>query len=309
MASSTKAVKVAIAGNLAIAISKFIAAAIGGSSAMAAEAIHSLVDTGNGVLLLVGVHRSRKPPDRQHPFGHGKDLYFYSMMVAVLVFGVGGGISIYEGLLHILHPRAIESARLSYLTLVLSAFFEGASWLVAVRQFLAIKGSRSFWSTVRATKDPTHFAVLFEDSAALLGIAFAAIGICLSHSFGMPRADGAASIFIGLTLCFVATVMLRETKDLLIGEAARPDVLEDIRQMLADDPDVVSVRRVLTMQLGPGSLLVNADLQFRPPLTTADMSRAVRRIEGHLRERHQEIQQVFIEAAAASTADPYPSPG
>lgn len=296
MASSTRAVKFAIAGNLGIAITKFVAAVAGGSSAMLSEGVHSLVDTGNGVLLLVGVRQSQRPADPAHPFGHGKDLYFYSLMVAVLIFGVGGGVSIYEGILHVLDPAPIESALLSYITLAIGVGFEGMSWYVALKEFRKTMGPRTTWAAIRATKDPTHFAVLFEDSAALVGLGMAAGGIFLSDQFGLTRFDGIASILIGVTLCTVAAVMLRETKGLLIGESAEAEVLQDIRQTLAAERDVAEVQRVLTMQLGPGSVLLNADLRFVPRLSAEGIADAVGRVEQRLRESHPEIQQIFVEA-------------
>ncbi|MGE3957684.1 MAG: cation diffusion facilitator family transporter [Vicinamibacterales bacterium] len=298
MASSTRAIRFAIAGNLLIAVTKFVAAVIGGSSAMMSEGVHSLVDTGNGVLLLVGVRKSREPADREHPFGHGKDVYFYSLMVAVLIFGVGGGVSAYEGILHVLHPNPIDDPTLSYITLGIAAVFEGISWSVAVQEFRKSMGTRSAWATVRGTKDPTHFAVLFEDSAALIGILVAAGGVFLSHSYGMLRFDGIASILIGTTLCLVASVMLRESKGLLIGESAAPEVQSSIETLLAGDQDVDEVHRVLTMQLGPGTVLVNAELRFVQRLSGEQIVAAVQRLERRLRQAHPQVRQVFVEATA-----------
>ncbi|MGI9175019.1 MAG: cation diffusion facilitator family transporter, partial [Rhodothermales bacterium] len=217
MASSKKAIYAAIVGNFAIAITKFIAAGISGSSAMLTEGIHSLVDTGNGGLLLFGLHRSRRPADEQHPFGYGKEVYFWTLMVAVLIFGLGGGISIYEGIQHMLHPEPIGDPTLSYIVLALAIVFEGIVWFIAWREFNRLRGDVSSWRFIRATKDPTLFAVLFEDTAALLGLVVALVGIFLSRQLEMPILDGAASVVIGVILCVTATLLLKESKGLLVG--------------------------------------------------------------------------------------------
>ncbi|HET6567885.1 MAG TPA: cation diffusion facilitator family transporter [Rhodothermales bacterium] len=295
-ATSKVAIYAAIAGNLAIAVTKFIAAAISGSSAMLTEAIHSTVDTGNGVLLLWGIHRSRRPPDESHAFGHGKDLYFYSLMVAVMIFAVGGGISIYEGIRHVMHPEPIEDPTLSYIVLALAVVFEGATWVTALRAYLKVKGALRFWPSIRASKDPTSFAVLFEDSAALFGLAAAFVGIFLSRRLGIPQLDGAASIVIGLLLCVAAVLLLYESKGLLIGESASPDVVSGIRRAASEDPAVDSVGRVLTMHLSPDEILLNIDLQFNGQLTSEEVEGAIDRIERRIRQAYPDVKYIFIEA-------------
>jgi cation diffusion facilitator family transporter len=196
--SSKKAVYAAIAGNLAIAISKFVAAAFTGSSAMISEGVHSLVDTGDGGLLLLGLKRSERPPDDIHPFGHGKELYFWTLIVAILIFALGGGVSSYEGVMHILNPRPIKSSVWSYSVLGLAMVFEGASLTVAWHEFARVKGRHGFWQTIRESKDPTIYTVILEDSAALAGLLAALAGVFLTELTGNPVYDGLASIIIGL---------------------------------------------------------------------------------------------------------------
>jgi len=229
--SSKRAIHAAIGGNLAISIMKFIAAAFTGSSAMLSEGIHSLVDTGNSGLLLLGIHRSRKAADAAHPFGHGKELYFWSLIVAVLIFGVGGGISTYEGILHMLHPAPLQDSTWSYVVLGLAVVFEGVVLVIALREFRKqTEKGESLWRAVRSSKDPATFTVLFEDAAALLGLLAAFAGIFLSHRLDLPWEDGATSIVIGLILGSTAGFLAYESKGLLVGEGADPKTLEAIRR-------------------------------------------------------------------------------
>src|SRR5690242_18712926 len=210
----------ALAANLGIAVAKFIAAALSGSSSMLSEGFHSVVDSGNQVLLIYGGHKAKRPPDHQHPFGYGRELYFWSFVVAILIFAVGAGVSIYEGYRHIREPEQLQSATLNYIVLAVSAALEGSSWFLARREFATAKGDTGWWQAVRQSKDPPTFIVLFEDSAALAGLAVAAIGVWASHYWQDPRIDGAASIGIGLILAAVAVLLARESKGLLIGERA-----------------------------------------------------------------------------------------
>ncbi len=310
MASSKKAIYAAIIGNAAIAVTKFTGAAISGSSAMLTEGIHSLVDTGNGGLLLVGIRRSQQPPDRLHPFGHGMSLYFYTLIVAVMIFAGGGGISIYEGIKHVLDPAPLEvttvtilgisltSMALNYIVLGLAVIFEcGALW-TAVSEFNRIRGDEGFWSAVRTSKDPTAFAVVFEDSAALAGLLVAGLGIFLAHQLQMPVLDGAASICIGVILCLVAGLLVRETHGLLLGEAALPEVQESIRSLAADDPDVEEVGRLMTMHVGPYNVLLNLEARFRKERTPGHVEKAIVRLEERIKAEHPEITNIFIESHA-----------
>jgi cation diffusion facilitator family transporter len=302
MASSKTGIYAAILGNLAVAITKFVAASITGSSAMLTEGVHSLVDTGNGILLLVGVRLSKRPPDRTHPFGHGKEVYFYALIVSVLIFGLGGGVSIYEGILHILEPKAVTDPTINYIVIGLAALFEGIAATIALKGFLAVKGSASAWQTIRTSKDPTTFAVLFEDSAALAGLAVAGLGIFLAHELDMPTLDGVASVVIGLLLCGAATLLLRESKGLLLGEAASPDVVAAVERVVAGDPAVDSVGRLLTMHIGPDDILLNVDVAFRNDLSTGEIASAVDRLEGAIRSTDTRIQRIFIEGRSLAAA-------
>lgn len=296
MASSKKAIYAAIVGNFAIAVTKFIAAGISGSSAMFAEGIHSLVDTGNGGLLLLGIKRSKRPPDESHPYGYGKVVYFYTLIVAVLIFGLGGGVSLYEGIKHTLHPAKLGDPTMSYIVLALAILFEAAVWWVAWKEFKKLRGDASNWSYIRGSKDPTVFAVLFEDSAALAGLVAALIGIYLSHKLDMPILDGIASIVIGLILCLVASVLLYESKGLLIGEGTHPETVAAIRAMTRDDPAVQRVVRALTMHMGPEQVLLNLEVDFNKDLSGTEVELAVDRLEQRIRTAHPEVKHIFIEA-------------
>ena len=293
---SRTAVLAAIAGNLAIAVTKFAAAAMTGSSAMLSEGIHSVVDTGNGWLLLVGMHRSRKPADRCHPFGYGQELYFWTFIVAILVFALGGGMSLYEGIKHLQHPAPLKDPTVNFVVLAVAFVFEGASWTVAWRNFHAHQGKRSAWRAIREGKDPVPFAVLFEDSAALVGLVFAFLGVYLGHRFQNPAFDGAASVAIGLLLAATAWILARESRGLLLGESADPEVVAGIEEACRDNPAVVRVAEVLTMHMGPEDVLLNLGVEFRRDLTAADVERAVDEMERAIRDRYPQVRRIFIEA-------------
>jgi cation diffusion facilitator family transporter len=294
--SSHKAVYAAIGGNLAIAASKFVAAAFTGSSAMISEGVHSLVDTGDGGLLLLGLKRSERPPDDTHPFGHGKELYFWTLIVAILIFALGGGVSAYEGVLHILNPRPIKSAVWSYSALGLAMVFEGASLTVAWREFARVQGRRGFWQTIRESKDPTIYTVIFEDSAALAGLLTALVGVFLTEQTGNPVYDGSASIIIGLLLAGVAVFLANESKGLLIGEGADRRTLTEIRRLAESDEAVEDVRRPLTMYFGPHTILLTMEIQFKPTIAARGIEDAVDRIEKKIRNRFPDIKHILIEA-------------
>lgn len=294
---SRPAIIAALVGNLLIAVTKGIAAAITGSSAMLSEAVHSLVDTGNEVLLLYGQHRSSRPPDDVHPFGYGRELYFWCFVVALLIFALGAGISIYEGIVHIQHPEAITRPAVNFVVLGLAFVFESASWWVAWRGFQRVRGSGSFWHVVRASKDPTTFMVLFEDSAALIGIVIAAAGTALAVVYDAPWMDGTASILIGLVLAGVAIVLARESKNLLIGERADPQLQEAIRRAIDAEACVRSVRRILTTHMAPDQVIASLDVEFDDRLTIPDVEKLIGRIETSLRAEHPQLAQVFIRPA------------
>ena len=302
MASSKKAIYAAVAGNFAIAVTKFIAAGISGSSAMLSEGIHSLVDTGNGGLLLLGLRKSKRPADERHPFGYGKEVYFYTLMVAVLIFGLGGGISIYEGIKHIQealdpsHAVELGDPTMSYIVLVLAIIFEGIVWMIAWREFKKAKGTYGTWSFIRRTKDPTLFAVLFEDTAALFGLLVALLGLWLSRTLHMPVLDGTASVIIGLILCVTATVLLYESKGLLIGEGADPQIMQAVRRLVADDPAIQQVVRGLTLHMGPEQVVVNLEVKFSATLEAREIESSIDRLERGLRAEYAMVKYIFVEA-------------
>ena len=292
---STKAVVAAIIGNAAIAAIKFVAGSITGSSAMLSEGIHSLVDTGNGGLLFLGIKRSSRPPSATHPFGYGKELYFWSLIVAISIFGIGGGMSIYEGILHIKHPSELTNPTINYIVLALAMIFESMSFTVAYRAFRTVKGSRRTISAIHHGKDPSLFTVLFEDSAALAGLVVAFVGVFLAHELDNPYFDGAASIIIGCILAVVAVWLAWESKGLLVGESADPLLVDDVRRFAGDDPVVTGVGAVLTMHLGPEEVLLNLEVEFTPGTRAEEIHAAIHRIEEHITVHHPEVNRIFIE--------------
>jgi cation diffusion facilitator family transporter len=296
MAGSTIAVYGAIAANVAIAVTKFAVGAITGSSAMIAEGIHSAVDTGNGALLLVGLRLSEREATPEFPFGHGKELYFWSLIVAVLIFGVGGGLSAWQGVQHVLSPPHIRDTGWNYAVLGLAALFEGSSFTIALRAFLREAGTRPFWEALHASKDPTVYTVLAEDSAALVGLALAAIGIYASTTLGIETADGAASIAIGILLAGVAILLIRESRGLLIGEGIRPDTAAEIHRLMTSHPLVRRAGRPLSMYIGPEDVLLAIDVEFDPAAPAADVATAVASLEESIRGRYPKISRIYIEA-------------
>lgn len=303
MASGKKSIYAAIAGNGLIAITKFVAAAVSGSSAMLSEAIHSLVDTGNGFLLLLGLRRSHRPPDTAHPFGYGKEVYFWSLVVAMLIFAGGGGVSIYEGIKHLLHPEPMGDVTLSYIVLGLAMLFEGAALFVAYREFRASIGDQALWPAIRQAKDPTAFAVLLEDSAAMAGLFIALVGVWAGSTLGNPYFDGAASVLIGLVLMVVAIVLAWESRGLLVGEAGTPAVVAGIRGAALDDPEVLDVIGLRTMHVGPDTLLATLEVRFARDLDATGIETAVDRVEAAIREVVPDVDFVSVEAESRNDDD------
>jgi cation diffusion facilitator family transporter len=299
---SKRVIYAALAGNTLIALTKFAAAAYTGSSAMLSEGIHSVVDTGNQVLLLHGLNRAKQPPSKEFPFGHGKEVYFWSFVVAILIFAVGAGVSAYEGFKHILHPQTIQNPAVNYIVLGLAMLFEGGAWSVALRAFNKTKGDLGYLEAVRRGKDPTMFVVLFEDSAAMLGLIVAGAGILLSQITGNPVFDGLASVVIGLILGGAAVWLAIETKGLLIGEAAGRDVVAGIREIAAGSPCVDRVNEVLTMHMGPEFILANISVDFRDGLETGEVERAVAQLDRMIKSRYAIVKRIFIEAESAAAA-------
>lgn len=304
MAHGTKVViYAALGGNGLIAITKFIAASMTGSAAMMAEGIHSVVDTGNQVLLLHGLRRAKQPADAMHPLGHGKEIYFWSFVVAILIFALGSGISIYEGVHRVMHPSHVTSPMINYIVLAAAAAFEGAAWWMAYREFRKHQGGRSLTAAVAASKDPVTFVVLFEDSAAMLGLFVAAIGLTLSQVLDAPIFDGLASIGIGIILAGTAIWLSIRTKSLLIGEAADPALIEDVRNRAAQLPSVVAVNEVLTLHMGPHDVLLNLSLDFKDDLQVGDVERTIEQLTHQILDAHPDIKRVFIEAEDKGTSE------
>jgi cation diffusion facilitator family transporter len=294
--TSKKVIYAALIGNSLIAVTKFFAAAYTGSSAMLSEGIHSLVDTGNQGLLLHGLRKAKQPPDRDHPFGYGMELYFWTFVVAILIFAVGAGVSIYEGAIKLIDPHPVTDPYINYIVLGLAMVFEGYALFIAVTEFRKVKGKRGIFEAVRLSKDPTIFTVLFEDTAAMLGLVAAFVGIAAGQAFGIPEFDGAASLVIGGILACTAAMLAYESKGLLVGESALPHVVEGIRGIAKGYDEIDRVNEVLTMHLGPRDVLVNLSLDFRNDLSAGTVEETVSRIERAVKDSHPEVTRVFVEA-------------
>jgi cation diffusion facilitator family transporter len=295
---SKKAIYAALIGNSLVAVTKFIAATVTGSSAMLSEGIHSLVDTGNQVLLLWGDRQSRKPADEQFPFGHGREIYFWSFIVAILIFALGAGFSIYEGIHHLLHPQPVKNPIVNYVVLGLAIVFEGGSLWVAIRVFNHVKGSRGYFEAVHYGKDPSLFVVLFEDAAAMAGLLIALGGIALGQITGNPAFDGIASVLIGVILGGTAIWLAYETKSLLIGESADPEIVQTIREYCLEVPPVKVVNEVLTMHMGPEFILVNVSVDMTDKATAGEIEKAIAAFDQRIKSTFPAIKRVFVEAEA-----------
>ena len=305
MASGSKLVIIAaLIGNALISVTKFIAASVTGSSAMMSEGIHSLVDTGNQLLLLYGMKRAAKPADDEFPFGYGKEIYFWSFIVAILIFALGGGISIYEGIRHIQHPEPISNPLVNYIVLGLALLFEGAAWYYAFREFSRVKGRWGYFEAIQRAKDPSIFVVLFEDSAAMLGLVVAAIGIYLSQLTGILIFDGIASVVIGLILVSTAIWLAYETKGLLIGESANQPVIRGIRGALQAESNIRHINEILTMHMGPDFILVNISVDFADNISAQQVEDDIAVIDRSIKQAFPQIKRVFIEAEKRSNKFP-----
>lgn len=294
--SSKKIIYAALVGNSLIAITKFIAASITGSSAMLSEGIHSVVDTGNQGLLLYGLKQAKKPASEEFPFGHGKEIYFWSFVVAILIFALGAGISLYNGIHHILHPAEIHDPMINYIVLGLAILFEGAAFLFALKEFKAVKGQLSYIEAVKQGKDPSMFVVLFEDGAAMLGLFVALLGIYLTQVTGIAIFDGIASVVIGLILAATATWMAVETKGLLIGESAEPAIVKGIHEMVNQIDPIERTNEVLTMHMGPDYILVNVSADFASDATANEVESSIALLDKRIKERFPRVKRVFVEA-------------
>jgi cation diffusion facilitator family transporter len=295
MSDSNKVVVyAALLGNLAIALVKFVAAYITNSSAMLSEAVHSVVDTLNEILLLYGMKKSQRPGDVKHPFGYGRELYFWAFIVALMVFALGAVVSIYQGIQHVRHPEEMLNPTLNYIVLSIAILCEGVSWFVALKAFRKTKGEQGYFEAFRRSKDPTTFTVLFEDTAALCGLFIALIGIYLAQTLNIPELDGVASILIGIVLAVSAILLGRETKGLLLGESAAPELRNNILLIAQEDVAVLSANGVLTEQMGAHQVLASLSLEFEDNLSSDDIEACVNRIEAKIKQIHPEIVALFI---------------
>ena len=293
---SKKVIYAALAGNFMIAVTKTAAAVYTGSSAMLSEAIHSAVDCGNQGLLLYGLKKSAKPADKAHPFGYGMELYFWTFVVAILIFAVGAGVSIYEGIIKVISPHPVTDIYINYIILGIAVIFEGAAWLIAFREFRATQTRPGLLKSVLKSKDPTVFTVLFEDTAALLGLVIALGGLFIGEMLDIAELDGVASLLIGIILAATAFLLAYETKGLLIGEAASEDMLKIIEDIARNDEAITGVNEILTMHMGPHDVLLNLSLDFRDDISASDVEDAVTMMEQALKARLPEIRRIFIEA-------------
>lgn len=298
--SSKKVIYAALVGNFLIAITKFVAAFFTASSAMLSEGIHSMVDTGNQVLLLYGLKKSQKPPDENFPFGHGKEIYFWSFVVAILIFALGSGISIYEGIDHLKDPKPVTSPYINYLVLGFALIFEGAAWFFALKEFSKQKGKLGYFEAVRKGKDPTLFLVLFEDSAAMLGLLIAFIGILLGQITGNPYFDGTASVLIGVVLGGTAVLLAYETKGLLIGESANKEVVQKIREIVSSYKEISHIHEVLTMHMGPEFILVTISADFTDAVSSLEVETLISKMDNQIKQTFPEVKKIFIEAETFS---------
>ena len=301
--ASTRTIVIALAANLGIAVSKFIAAAITGSSAMLTEGVHSVVDSTNQLLLMWGRRQAKKPADQDHPFGYGRELYFWSFVVAVLVFALGAGVSIYEGILHIAHPEPAISPLVAYVVLLIAFLLDGWSTVEAYREFKGAKGKSGWIEAIRRSKDPAAFIVLLENSAAMAGLLAAALGLFLAQQTGDPFYDGAASVVIGIILAITAFVLAYESKGLLIGEAADPEVVSGLRDLVCRQKGVVAAGEVRTVHSSPDQITAMVSVDFDDSISAADVEQIVCSIEEEATERWPHVRRLYIRPRKGSLLD------
>ncbi|MFT3826609.1 MAG: cation diffusion facilitator family transporter [Chitinophagaceae bacterium] len=295
MAKSYKTIYSALAANLLIATTKFVAGAFTNSSSMISEGVHSLVDTINELLLLYGLKRSKKPPDAVRPFGYGKELYFWSFIVSILIFGLGGGISIYQGVLHILHPEPLGNVHWNYIVLGLSVLFEGTSLIIAIKEFNAMRGDTPWWTAVVKSKDPSSFLVLFEDGAAVLGLLIVTVCMVINERYDLPVLDGVASVLVGLVLVCVSMILARESRSLLMGEGITQETVVKIKQLAEKDPAVAKTLNVLSTYQSPDEIVLMLIVAFRNDLDTEDITAAIDRIKASIKKEYKLVHYIFIQ--------------
>ncbi len=296
---SKKVIYAAMIGNGLIAIAKFVGASITGSAAMLSEGIHSLVDTGNQGLLLYGIARSKRPADEKHPFGYASEIYFWAFIVAVLIFSIGAGISIYHGVEKVIHPNPVADPSINYIILILAMMFEGVAWWIAYKEFNLLRGKKGLFEAVRDSKDPTVFTVLFEDTAAMLGLLVALLGIWISVTYNLPVVDGIASIIIGVILAGTALLLALETKGLLIGESAAPEIVEDIKQIVGNHKTIIALNEIRTLHRGPNDVLLALSVDYKDDVIAGELERTNTMIEIEIKEKYPSVKRLFIEVQSA----------
>lgn len=304
MARAYKSIYSALLADILIASVKFVSGAFSHSSSMIAEGIHSLVDTINQVLLLYGIKKSSKPPDVHRPFGYGKELYFWSFIVSILIFGLGGGLSIYQGIMHIIHPEELRDPKWNYMVLAFSLIFDGGSFLIAVREFKKSKGDLSFWKAIIKSKDPSGFLVLFEDGAAVLGLVIVFVLMIVNHAYNIPWLDGIASVLVGVILVVASLILARESRSLLMGEGIAPETQKKIKALAEKDPTVINVSKILSTYEAPEEVVLMLIISFKPNLDTEEITTAIERIRQSIKEKFELIEFVIIQPKAYKQNEP-----
>ena len=294
MASANKSIYGALIANLAIAVTKFIAGGISNSSSMTAEGIHSMVDTTNQVLLLYGIRKSKKPADSSHPFGYGRELYFWSFMVSILIFGLGGGISINQGIRHIIDPEPLSDPTINYIVLAVSLIFEGASLFIAIKEFDKLRNGEGWWASIIRSKDPSSFLVLFEDSAAVLGLLIVFACLIIEHAFNIPELDGVATLLVGVILVCVSLILARESRSLLMGEGIAPSTQEEIKKIALAETGIYRVLNLLSTYQSPNEVVLMLMVEFKPDLDTDDILTAIENIK-NIRTKFPLIRFIMIQ--------------
>lgn len=295
MARANKSIYSALVANLLIAITKFIAGGFTNSSSMIAEGIHSTVDTSNQLLLLYGLKRSTKAPDKYRPFGYGKELYFWSFIVSIMIFGLGGVLSISQGIAHIRHPEVLKNPIWNYIVLALSFMFEGASLYIAIKEFDKTRNGISWWKAIIKSKDPSGFLVLFEDGAAVLGLFIVFVLMVLSHNLNLPFLDGLASVLVGLLLVFVSFILARESRSLLMGEGFTLQTQQKIEDFVKKDEHVISLISQLSTYQSPKEVLLMLIIEFEDKLNTRDITSAIERLRENIKLEFPLVKFVIIQ--------------
>ena len=295
MASANKSIYGALIANLAIAVTKFIAGGISNSSSMTAEGIHSMVDTTNQVLLLYGIRKSKKPADNTHPFGYGKELYFWSFMVSILIFGLGGGISINQGIRHIIDPKPLSDPTINYIVLAISLVFEGASLYIAIKEFNKLRNGEGWWASIVSSKDPSSFLVLFEDTAAVVGLLIVFACLIIEHAFDIPELDGVATLMVGVLLISVSLILARESRSLLMGEGIAPSTQAEIKKIALADPGINRVLNLLSTYQSPNEVVLMLMVEFKPDLDTDDILTVIESVRKNIKRKFPLIRFIMIQ--------------